>query len=206
MAAEPRAFDRDYYERFYLDPRTAGSTAPQTRARARLIAATLRYLELPARRILDVGCGIGALRRPLLRELAGASYLGVEKSPYLCRRFGWQEGTVQDLHVRGRFDLVVCYDVLQYLDDRAARRAIGNLRRSCRGALYFGALTREDWETNCDRSGTDRTPWLRRGDWYRRELGRGFVPAGLGLWLHHRTRVALWDLESVVEPCLSRGE
>jgi hypothetical protein len=119
----------------------------------------------------------------------------VETSPWLCARFGWKRGTVQDLRVRGRFDLVVCDDVLQYLDDRDARRAIGNLRRVCRGALYFGALTREDWEANCDRTSTDPTPWLRPGDWYRRELARGFVPAGMGLWLHHRTPVALWDLE-----------
>jgi SAM-dependent methyltransferase len=197
MAAEPRAFDRDYYERFYLDARTAVTTAAQTRARARLIAAALRYLELPVRRILDVGCGIGALRGPLLHELPGASYLGVEASPYLCKRLGWQQGRLEDLRVRGRFDLIVCYDVLQYLNDRDARRAIANLRRVCRGALYFGALTREDWEINCDRSATDRTPWVRPGAWYRRELARGFVPVGLALWLHQRTPVALWDLETV---------
>src|SRR4051812_37841990 len=180
-------FGRAYYQRFYLDARTAVTTAAQTRARARLIAACLRYLDIPVQRILDVGCGTGALRRPLLRELQGATWLGVEASPYLCGRFGWQQGAIQDLRVRGRFDLVVCYDVLQYLDDRDARRAIRNLRRVCRGALHFGALTREDWESNCDRSATDRTRWMRPGDWYRQELGRGFVPAGLGMWLHHRT-------------------
>jgi 2-polyprenyl-3-methyl-5-hydroxy-6-metoxy-1,4-benzoquinol methylase len=173
------------------------TTAAQTRARAHLIAAVLRCLDIPVRRILDVGCGTGALRRPLLRKLQGASYAGVETSPWLCKRFGWQRGTLQDLHVRGRFDLVICHDVLQYVDDRHARRCIVNLRRVCRGALYFGALTREDWESNCDRSATHRTPWLRSGDWYRRELGRGFVPVGLGMWLHQRTPVALWDLETV---------
>jgi hypothetical protein len=56
-------------------------------------------------------------------------------------------------------------------------------------------LTREDWESNCDRSATDRTSWMRPGDWYRQELGRGFVPVGLGIWLHGRTKVSLWDLE-----------
>jgi SAM-dependent methyltransferase len=188
-------FDRPYYRRFYLDARTAVTTAAQTKAKAKMIAAVLRHLDIPVRRILDAGCGIGAMRGPLLRALPGATWLGVETSPWLCARFGWKRGTVQDLRVRGRFDLVVCDDVLQYLDDRDARRAIGNLRRVCRGALYFGALTREDWEANCDRTSTDPTPWLRPGDWYRRELARGFVPAGMGLWLHHRTPVALWDLE-----------
>ncbi|HET7788207.1 MAG TPA: class I SAM-dependent methyltransferase [Myxococcales bacterium] len=171
------------------------TTAAQTRARAHLIAAALRCLDIQVRRILDLGCGVGALRRPLLREFRGATYLGLETSPYLCKRFGWRRGTVQDVHVRGRFDLVICDDVLQYLDGRDARRAIANLRRVCRGALYFGALTREDWERNCDRSATHRTPWLRSGGWYRRELGRGFVPVGMGIWLHRRTPVSLWDLE-----------
>ena len=195
MSSEAASFDRAYYQRFYLDARTAVSTAAQTRARARLVAASLRYLDIPVRRILDAGCGVGALRRPLLRELPAASYLGVDASPYLCGRHGWQLGTVQDLRVRGRFDLVVCYDVLQYMDDRDARRAIGNLGRVCRGALYFGALTREDWESNCDRSATDRTRWMRPGAWYRQELGRAFVPVGLGMWLQGRTKVSLWDLE-----------
>jgi SAM-dependent methyltransferase len=195
MSRDAASFDRAWYQRFYLDARTAVTTAAQTRARARLLAACLRYLDIPVRRILDAGCGVGALRRPLLRELPGATYLGVDASPYLCARHGWRQGTVQDLRVRGRFDLVICYDVLQYMDDRDARRAIGNLRRACRGALYFGALTREDWESNCDRSATDRTSWMRPGDWYRQELGRGFVPVGLGIWLHGRTKVSLWDLE-----------
>ena len=61
--------------------------------------------------------------------------------------------------------------------------------------LYFGALTREDWEDTCDQSATDRAPWVRPGSWYRRELERGFVSIGFGMWLHHRTPVALWNLD-----------
>lgn len=189
------AFDRAYYRRFYGDPATAVNSRAEVRRRAGLIGAALRHLDLRVRRILDVGCGVGALRAPLLREFPGAGWLGVEISEYACGKFGWQRGSLQDLRVRGRFDLVVCYDVLQYVDDRAARRGMRNLARICRGALYFGALTREDWKDNCLRACTDPTPWMRAAAWYRRELLRAFVPVGLGLWVRQGTPAALWELD-----------
>ena len=46
-----------------------------------------------------------------------------------------------DFAPRTPSDLVICYDVLQYLDDRAAARAIANLARLTRAALYVSALT-----------------------------------------------------------------
>ena len=188
-------FDRAYYERYYLNPSTAVTTRAEVQARARLIAACLGYLEIPVRRILDAGCGIGALRRPLLRQLKGATYVGLEVNDYICKRYGWRQGAIQDFHSRARFDLVICNDVLQYLDDAESRRAIRNLESVCRGALYFGALTKEDWEDNCDRPLTDKTPWLRPDSWYRRELKRGFVSIGCGIWVHNETPVSLWSLE-----------
>jgi chemotaxis methyl-accepting protein methylase len=92
-------------------------------------------------------------------------------------------------------DLVVCYDVLQYLDDRDAARAIANLSRLTRAALYVSALTREDWRENCDRSRTDRAVHLRTGDWYRRRLKRNFRYLGFGVWLRKGVTALLWDME-----------
>ncbi len=94
---------------------------------------------------MDIGCGIGLLRRPFAEVLPKARYSGVEASDYLCKRYGWTQGSVVDYLPREPGDLVVCYDVLQYLDDRAAARAIANFRRQTRAALYVSALTREDW-------------------------------------------------------------
>jgi 2-polyprenyl-3-methyl-5-hydroxy-6-metoxy-1,4-benzoquinol methylase len=190
-------FDRAYYQRFYLDPRTTVTPEREAVARARLIAATAKYLNLPVRRVLDVGCGLGSLKKPLLTELAGASYTGVEASDWLCRRYGWKRGRVEDYRGRGRFDLVVCYDVFQYLGERAARRAVRNLERLCRGLLYFGALTQEDWDENCVQAQTDGDSILRPDAWYRRALDQGFVRLGLGLWLRHGAKVQLWSLESL---------
>ena len=152
------------------------------RDRAALIAATVKYAGLPVRRILDAGCGVGLLRAPLLRRLPGAQYVGLETSAWLCKRYGWRQGTLQTLRSRERFELVICYDVLQYLGAAEARTAIANLARVCRGGLYFGALTSGDWRNNCDQSRTDRIPGLRPASWYRRELNRHFQALGCGMW------------------------
>jgi 2-polyprenyl-3-methyl-5-hydroxy-6-metoxy-1,4-benzoquinol methylase len=190
------AFDQDYYQRFYYNPRTAVTSRAEMRARGRMIAACVEYVGLPVKSILDAGCGVGMLRAPLTRAFPGAQYVGLEYSEYLCRRYGWRQGSVATLRTRERFDLVVCYDVLQYLGVPEARRAIANLARVCRGALYFGALTTEDWRDNCDQSRTDRIPGLRPGAWYRRELKRAFRPVGCGIWLKRDVNLTLWDLDT----------
>ena len=84
--------------------------------------------------MLDAGCGIGLLRAPLMRAFPRAQYTGLEYSEYLCQRYGWTQGSLADWRA-DPFDLVVCYDVLQYLDDRTAARAIANLGRLTRGVL-----------------------------------------------------------------------
>ncbi|MFO1402868.1 MAG: hypothetical protein U1F30_16950, partial [Steroidobacteraceae bacterium] len=76
------------------------------------------------------------------------------------------------------------------------RTAIANLARACRGALYFGALTLEDWRENCDQSRTDRIPGLRRDAWYRRALGREFRFFGGGLWLKRDAPLTVWSLDA----------
>ena len=97
---------------------------------------------------------------------------------------------------REQFDLVICYDVLQYLDATETQRALRNLARVCRGLLYFGVLTREDWEENCDQSRTDPAVSLRGGAWYRRELGRNFRHLGAGFWLRRDCPITVWEMDT----------
>ena len=190
------AFDLEYYRRFYFNRRTAVTSKAEMRARARLIAGCVDYIGLPVAKILDAGCGVGMLRVPLLRSLTRASYTGLEFSDYLCQRYGWNQGSIETFRTRERFDLVICYDVLQYLSATAAQRAIANLARLCRGALYFGALTREDWRDNCDQSRTHRIPGLRPASWYRRELASAFRPLGCGMWIKRDLPLTLWNLDA----------
>ncbi len=190
-----KAFDADFFRKYYLQKSTRVVTASEMDARAALIAAILRHAGIPVRSILDAGCGIGLLRAPFRKLLPRARYTGLEVSPYLCDRYGWRAGSVVDFAARSPFDLVVCYDVLQYLDDRQAARAIANLSRLGRCALYVSALTREDWRNNCDRSRTDPDVHLRSGLWYRSRLRRKFRYLGFGVWLRRDVTAILWDME-----------
>ena len=189
-------FNREYYQRYYHDPRTAVTSRAEMRARARLIAAGSAHLGLPVRRILEAGCGTGLLRTQLKRLWPRAHYTALEASDYLCRRYGWQHGRIEDYRAPTPFDLVVCYDVLQYLDGAAATRALANFAPLCRGALYFSALTRHDFQHNCDVRRTDPDVHLRSARWYRGRLTPRFREAGLGLWLRRGAPLTLWELES----------
>ncbi|MGH8270593.1 MAG: class I SAM-dependent methyltransferase, partial [Steroidobacteraceae bacterium] len=103
---------------------------------------------------------------------------------------------IEDYRGTSLFDLVICYDVLQYLEVPAAARALGNLARLCRGVLYFSALTRRDWERNCDTSRTDSNVHLRSAEWYRLRLRRNFREIGTGFWLRRGAPLTVWELES----------
>ena len=188
-------FGREYYQRYYFDPRTAVASRSEMQARARLIAAFVAHAGLPVRSILEVGCGTGMLGTALRRLLPRARYVGLESSDYLCRRYGWLHGRIEDYRARAPFDLLICYDVLQYLEAAAARRALANFGRLCRGVLYFTALTRYDYQQNCDQARTDADVHLRGARWYRTRLARQFREAGLGFWLRRGAPLTLWELE-----------
>ena len=189
-------FDREYYRRFYGDGRSSVTSRAEMAARARLIAAYVEHVGCPVGSVLDAGCGIGLLRDPLMRALPRASYVGLEYSDYLCERYGWTRGSLADFSTRQPFDLVVCYDVLQYLDDAAAAKAMANLARLCRGVLHFSALTKRDWKENADQSRTDPDVTMRSADWYRRRLRRNFREAGAGFWIRRGAPIVVWELET----------
>ena len=190
-------FDAAYYERFYLDPRTRVADPRDIEFQARFLCSYLDHLGIGVRHILDLGCGLGLLREPLLANFPRASYTGVEVSRHLCTELGWVHGCAATYRSesRRRFDLVICQDVLQYLDDSETELAIENLARHCRGALFFGVLTREDWEENCDQARTDGHGYLREGVWYRIRLASAFVCAGGGVFVARRAGVVMFELD-----------
>lgn len=188
-------FDAAFYRRFYLNARTRVTSRDEMARRAGMVAALVKQLELPVTRILDAGCGLGWMRAGLLRAFPAATYTGLEVSEHLCERYRWTRASIASYRSRGRFDLVICYDVAQYLSDRDAARALSNLGRLCRGALYFHAPTIEDWRRNADRSCSDGDVHLRGTSWYRERLGRHFRHAGFGLYVRRGVPLLQWELE-----------
>ena len=188
------AFDQKYYDRFYRNPETRALTPAAAARHAAFVAAYLRYLEVPVRSILDVGCGTGILLRALGRQFPRAKTTGVEYSEYLCERYGWDRGSVVDYQAAAPADLVVCNDVLGYLDDASCRRALANLATLTGGAALVGVLTREDLAL-CDRSRTDAAQRARPVAFYTRALDRNFQAVGGGLYLKKPLEVTVWHLE-----------
>jgi len=201
--SSPERFDERYYRRFYLDPRTRAVSPAELRRSADLIAAFLRQAQYPVRRILDLGCGLGLMRAPLLRHFPRARYTGVDVSAWLCERYGWTQDSAHTYSSPRPFDLVICHDVLQYLGGRQAAEALANFGRLCRGLLHFGVLTREDWDHYCDRKATDGHAHLRAGNWYRRRLAADFINAGSGMFVRRGAPIHLWELDRL-EPLSSR--
>jgi predicted TPR repeat methyltransferase len=190
-------FGPEFYRRHYENPRTRVVTKAEMARRAELVAAFVRHGELKVRSILDVGCGLGLMREQLLARFPRARYVGLEASAYLCERHGWEQGSAATFDPGRRFDLVICYDVLQYLTSREAAAAIRNLGRLCSGVLHFGVLTTEDWELYCDQKTTDRNVHLRPGNWYRKRLAPAFINAGSGMFVRRGAPVHLWELDQV---------
>jgi len=188
-------FDAEFYRRYYRDPATRVSTRGDQARLAALACAQTAYLGFRVRRVLDAGCGLGHMKETVMGFFPRARYVGLEASDYLARRFGWVHAGLEDYRPGTPFDLIICHDVLQYLDDRTAARAITNLGRISRGTLYLSALTLEDWRTTADRSRSDGGVHLRPADWYRRRLGRHFRPAGSGLLVRRGYTPVFWELE-----------
>jgi SAM-dependent methyltransferase len=190
-----KSFDASFYQRYYLDPRTRVASRADAVRLGRFICGYADYLGFKVKRALDAGCGLGHLRGPVKEYFPGARYVGLETSDYLCRRHGWVQKSIANYAPALPFDLVFCHDVLQYLPDREAVRALVNLGRLSRGALYFSVLTIEDWRRNADRSRTDSGVWLRPADWYKTRLLRHFRPLGGGLLVRRGYQPLLWELE-----------
>lgn len=188
-------FDARFYQRFYMNPRTRVTSRVQMARRGAMVAALVRQLELPVKRILDAGCGLGWFREPLLATFPEASYVGLEVSEHLCREHGWVNESLARYRPRARFDLIVCYDVMQYLSDREAVQAMANIARLSRGALYFHAPTQEDWRDNADRDSSDGDINLRGASWYRSRLERHFEHAGCGVHIRRGVAWGQWELE-----------
>ena len=195
-SAAATTFDEAYYQRFYFDKKTSVVDPAHMERLGTFVCSYLTYLRVPVLRVLDVGCGIGLWKGIVAQHFPGAAYQGVEFSPYLCERFGWQQGSVVDYVADAPFDLVICQGVLPYLSPPDLKRALHNLGKLSKGALYVEAVSREDYERDTiDEDLTDNRVFRHRAELYRRGLVEGCLELGGGVWLSRQAEVPLCELE-----------
>lgn len=194
-----RAFDAEYYRRFYEDPKTR----IYDRARhAHLIQGVLGYLAwfgFPLASVLDVGAGVGWWKDWLQKHRKGVRYVGTEMDAAICARYGHVQADIRTWRLKERFDLVVCHGVLPYVDDAGLPGAIENLAAMCEGFLYLEAITKRDVEGNVDTELTDTRVHQRPGATYRRLLAPHFREVGAGLWAKRDAPLVFFELEVPIE-------
>jgi SAM-dependent methyltransferase len=193
-----KRYDRAYFDRWY---RHGGIGGAQRLARkVALAVATAEYhLERPLRTVLDIGCGEGAWRAPLLRLRPKARYLGFDASEYAVRRYG----ASRNLHLAGfaafdmlrpcpPADLLVCSDVLHYLPTRELDRGLPGLAALCGGVAFLETFAREDAA-----EGDEHAFQPRPARFYRQRFeALGFTALGSHCWLSPALRGTTTRLET----------
>jgi SAM-dependent methyltransferase len=170
-----KTYDRAYFERWYRDPADRVSTRESLERKVRMAVSVAEFLiGRRIRSVLDVGCGEAPWYSVLNRLRRGVRYIGVDSSDYALERFGKsrhiRRGTLGELHaleLRAPFDLIVCADVLQYVETKDAERGLKTLRQLLGGVAYIESFTTDDAMEG------DKTGWHERtGDEYRRLFKR----------------------------------
>jgi len=182
-----KTYDRAYFERWYRRPASRLEAPAELRRRVTMaVAIAERYLGRAVRSALDVGCGEGRWRAELRRLRPRLRYVGVEPSDYAVERFGRRRGIVRadfgdlaQLDLGGPFDLVVCADVLHYLDDEELDRGLPALVAATGGAAYLEVLTAAE-----EVEGDTRGMILRAPEGYEARFARaGLTGVGGHVWL-----------------------
>jgi SAM-dependent methyltransferase len=189
--AEARRFDAHYYEKWYDDVDTRAYIASKA---VRFVLSYVEHMDARIGSVLDVGCGLGLWKQALMAQARGVRYTGLEFSPYLCHKFGWDRGDVRTYAPGRSFDLVVCQGVLQYLCDDDCELALGNLSRLCKRFLYLEVLTAADAREICAPEGTDFDVFVRDAGWYARTISKHFVNLGGGLYAKPSMRQHFYEL------------
>ena len=180
-----KIYDRAYFDKWYRCSEVGGN-ARLARKVALAVATAEYHLERPLRSVLDIGCGEGAWRAPLLKLRPKASYLGFDGSEYAIRRYGRARnlhlarfGDFEFLRPCAPVDLLVCSDVLHYLPTRELDRGLPVLAELCGGVAFIEAFARGD-----EAVGDEHEFKSRPASFYRKRLrALGLRPLGSHCWL-----------------------
>ncbi len=147
-----KLYDRRYFDHWYRkDAAGVGRNAMLRRKVALAVAMAEHYLGHPLRSVLDVGCGEGAWRAPLLDLRPKLHYLGVDRSEYAVARYGAKRnlrlarfGQLGELRFGPSVDMLVCADVLHYLSATELQRGLPGFAELCHGFAFIEVFCRGD--------------------------------------------------------------
>lgn len=197
--AKAKAYDREYFDRWYRDPQRRIATPADVARKARLVLGVAEsLLQRPVRSALDIGCGEGAWRQALRALRPGIRYDGIDSSAYVVARFGRSRGikygtfgTLSTVDLEGGYDIVICCDMLQYVPTPELSRGLQALAGLLAGVAFLEAYTTAD-----DVVG-DRRGWFHRPPaFYRRAFrAAGLTSVGMHCWVGDSLRSATAALE-----------
>ncbi len=182
---QDKHYDAAYFQRWYRRGDIGG--AARLARKVQLAVATAEYyLERPVRSVLDVGCGEGAWRAPLLKLRPRLHYMGFDGSEYAVQRYGRTRnlhlarfGDFQWLRPCAPVDLLVCSDVMHYVPSRELKAGLQGLAELCGCIAFLETFAAED-DFHGDHEGFQQRP----ARWYRRQLREsGFRAIGSHCWL-----------------------
>jgi predicted TPR repeat methyltransferase len=188
-------FDAAYFDRFYESRTTRVYGRAEVAHLARAVCDWIAWFGGDLRSVIDVGAGTGLWRDWFKKHKRGVRYVSTDVSAYACAKYGHEQRDIARWRADATFDLVVCQGVLPYLSDADCVAAIANLGAMARGFLYLEAITAKDLRDVCDQTRTDQAIRARTGAWYRRELGKRFVPVGCGMYYVKTGPLQFYELE-----------
>jgi SAM-dependent methyltransferase len=195
----PKHYDRAYFDHWYRDASDrVGSRAERARKAALVVALAEHYLARPVQSVLDVGCGEGVWRAPLLALRPRLCYLGLDSSDYVVARYGRARnlrrarfGDLAELRFERRFDIIVCSDVLHYLAAAEIRRGLSGFGDLLEGLAFLEVFTTRDAPDGDHDGFIARSP-----GWYRRAFAAaGLIGCGSQAWLAPRLARSVAALE-----------
>jgi SAM-dependent methyltransferase len=194
-----KQYDRAYFDRWYRgEPAVAGSAADLQRKVAMVVGMAEYHLGRPITSALDIGCGEGAWRAPLLKLRPKLDYLGLDSSEYAIRRYGRQRNLrpldFEQLawqRFERPFDLLVCSDVMHYLPAAVLKQGLTGFSELGSGFAFIELFCRgDDFEGDTD--GFQSRP----AGWYRKTFAAaGWRAIGSHCYVHGELAESLPALE-----------
>ena len=195
-------YDKQYFEKWYRDPRHRVRTSTELQRQVRFVVGMAEHLlNAPVRTVLDIGAGEGAWLPALRKIRPRIKYWGVDPSAYAVRRHGARRnirlGDVASLDsIEGLpdgADLVVCSSVLNYIPPASLKSALRQLAQRTDGMAFLELYTKRDLEKI---EGDTAPIGNRNASWYRDALrDAGFIACGMHCYVTRRLAGRVTELE-----------